>query len=146
MPRRRSLGQVAMKTTSPITITDSDIQRLSSVVAAFSERDDHAANALQVELDRANVVASAAVSPAVVTMNSRMILRDERGEAREASLVYPWHANADAGKISVLAPLGCALLGASAGDRVDVLTKRGVKTWFVESIRYQPEAAGEDEP
>lgn len=135
-----------MKATSSITITDADVERLATVVATYSAKDDDAASALQAELDRAEIVASAKVPPVVVTMNSRVVLRDEAGNTREVTLVYPWEADADAGKISVLAPLGRALLGARVGDRVDVFTQRGGRAWVVESIPYQPEAAGAQGP
>lgn len=128
---------------SAITVTDLDLARLSEVASRYLELGVQAAEALRAGLERANVVAPSTIGRNVVTMNSRVLCRDDSGATRELEIVYPWHANLDAGKISVLARLGCALLGASVGDLV-VLSAAGGKsrTWSVEAIHYQPESAG----
>lgn len=132
-----------MTRVSSITITQQDIGRLAAVVDSYEGVDDTARSALQEELDRADVVASTAVSPRVVTMNSRVLCRDERGEPREVEVVYPWHADIARGRISVLAPLGRALIGAAVGDAVEVIGHGKPRRWSVEAVPYQPEAAGE---
>lgn len=132
-----------MKRTSSITITQQDIGRLSAVINLYEEVDDAATAALQEELDRADVVSPAAVSPRVVTMNSRVLCRDESGATREVEVVYPWHADTASGRISVLAPLGRALIGAAVGDAIQVAGRGRPRSWSVEAIQYQPEAAGE---
>lgn len=132
-----------MKLASPIIITDADVSGLASLVAGCPDHDP-AARLLAEELDRAEIVPSSAVSPSVVTMRSRVVLRDGAGASREVTLVYPAQADPDDGRISVLAPLGRALLGASVGDHVEVSTGRGARRWVVEEIRYQPEAAGDE--
>lgn len=79
--------------------------------------------ALERELERAVVVSSEAMPPDVVTMNSAVIYTDEtHGLRRFVKIVYPQEAAADDGRISVLSPVGTALLGLSAGqaDRVGV--------------------------
>ena len=76
--------------------------------------------ALRAELERAIVVPVDTVSPEVVTMNSRVRYVDEHsGLCREIELVYPEDADAAAGKVSVLAPVGAALLGLEAGQAID---------------------------
>lgn len=95
---------------------------------------------LEHELDRAIVVSSAAVAADVVTMNSRVRYKDEKdGVKRTVSLVYPSHANAAAGKISVLAPVGTALLGLSAGQSIEWAFPDGSRRLEVDEVLYQPE-------
>jgi len=127
----------------PITITDQDIGRLSELVSLYGEVEGAATESLQEELDRAVVVPHSEVAASVVTMNSCVVCRDEQGATREIKIVYPQDADATSGRISVLAPLGRALLGARVGDRVDVVGRGRSRSWTVEVIRYQPEAAGD---
>jgi regulator of nucleoside diphosphate kinase len=132
-----------MSGAEPITITDQDICRLSELVSLYSDIESVAAESLQRELDRAVVVPLSRVESSIVTMNSKLGCRDEDGTLREVCLVYPQHADVSAGRISVLAPFGQALLGARVGDRVEVVGRGRTRTWWIESIRYQPEAAGD---
>jgi regulator of nucleoside diphosphate kinase len=100
---------------------------------------------LQAELDRADVVGHDEVPAGVVTMNSRVRVFDEN-EGRELvlTLVYPSQADADAGRISVLAPVGSALLGLSVGQSIDWPMPEGrTKTLQILEILYQPEASGD---
>lgn len=127
-----------------ITVTEQDASRLSEVILTHSDVDEAAAESLQDELDRARVVPTAELSASVVTMNSRVVCRDERGALRELEVVYPIDADANSGRVSVLSPLGRALLGAAVGHRVEVASGgKSVRTWIIEDIRYQPEAAGD---
>ncbi len=132
-----------MSASNTITLTEQDISRLSEVILLCSEIDESATESLQQKLDRARVVKLAELASSVVTMNSRVVCRDERGAVRELEVVYPRDANAAEGRISVLAPLGRALLGASVGEQVQVAAGKSVRTWVIEQIRYQPEAAGD---
>ena len=94
-----------------ILVTEADMSLLSLLRA-------HAP--LRRELDRAIVVSSAAVPPDVATMNSKIRYIDETaGEQRTVSLVYPEQADGSGKKISVLAPVGTALLGLSEGQAID---------------------------
>jgi regulator of nucleoside diphosphate kinase len=79
----------------------------------------------------------------VITMNStaRFALND--GSEREITLVYPRDADAGTGKVSVLAPVGSALLGLRVGDSIRWPAPGGDIDLRVLSIRYQPEAAGD---
>jgi regulator of nucleoside diphosphate kinase len=77
-------------------------------------------SALQDELERATIVPAAGVPPGVVTMNSRVRYFDEHtGVCREIELVYPEHADIADAKVSVLAPVGTALLGLEVGQSID---------------------------
>jgi regulator of nucleoside diphosphate kinase len=119
------------------------MRRLSAVISLFVEVEGAAAAALEKKLARAVVVPPAKISGSVVTMNSRVVCRDERGVTREIEVVYPWHEDARSGKTSVLHALGRALLGAAVGDAVDVTEGAARGPLVVEAICYQPEAAGE---
>ena len=133
-----------MSVSKNITLTEQDVARLSEVILLFSDSDEGATESLQQKLDRARVVKTTELESSVVTMNSRVVCRDERGAIRELQVVYPRDANAAEGRVSVLAPLGRALLGASVGHQVEVAAGgKSVRTWVIEQIRYQPEAAGD---
>lgn len=103
---------------SRIHVARSELDRLRALVEQHSEgRDADLAERLAAELDRAVVVDR--LPPGVVTPGSRVRFEDERTRVvREAVLVYPTGADASAGRISVLAPIGAALLGLAAGDTI----------------------------
>lgn len=100
---------------------------------------------LESELVRANVVPREKIPEDVVTMNSRVIFENETtGERREVTLVYPGSADIDAGKISVLVPIGTALLGLRVGQSIDWELPGGEKQRYrIVKVPFQPEAAGE---
>jgi regulator of nucleoside diphosphate kinase len=100
---------------------------------------------LEGELVRANVVPREKIPEDVVTMNSRVIFENETtGERREVTLVYPGSADIDAGKISVLVPIGTALLGLRVGQSIDWELPGGEKQRYrIVKVPFQPEAAGE---
>ena len=129
-----------------IRITAADRDRLEALVAGQSQQ--HGASqdpleALEREIDRALVVSSQEVSPDVVTMNSRVLVRDlDAGAPMELTLVYPLGANSRIGRVSVLAPIGMALLGYRAGDTVVWRVPSGMRRLRIERVLYQPEAAG----
>jgi regulator of nucleoside diphosphate kinase len=114
-----------------LIVSVDDYVRLRELVA------DHA---LAEELELAIVVPSDRIPKNVVTMNSRLIYADEStGQTREVELVYPSEADPVAGRISVLAPVGCALLGLSAGQSIDWNLPSGqVHRLRVERILSQP--------
>jgi regulator of nucleoside diphosphate kinase len=115
-----------------IMVTAADMSRLSLLRA-------HAA--LKGELDRAVVVSSVAVPPNVATMNSMVRYGDETsGEQRSVFLVYPEKADGSAGKISVLSPLGTALLGLSEGQAIEWDFPDGSRRRLrLLEVIYQPE-------
>jgi regulator of nucleoside diphosphate kinase len=90
------------------------------------------------------VVPQAEVGADVVTMNSTIRIRDRRSrEVDEFTLVYPNESDILSGRLSVLAPLGLAVLGARKGDVIKWTVPAGVRTFTVEEVVYQPEAAGQ---
>lgn len=98
------------------------------------------------ELDRAIVVPADRMPVNVVTMHSRLIYIDESTDTRrEVELVYPDEANPPAGKISVLAPVGSALLGLSVGQSIDWVFPEGKSHRLrVERIVFHPGNRSED--
>jgi regulator of nucleoside diphosphate kinase len=130
-----------------IYITTSDLTRLRELLQvgiSFAERDRHSLESLQEELDRAHVVESTAVPHDVVTMNSRVRLKDlETNEEKVYTLVFPSEANLEQQKISILAPIGTAILGYRVGDTVEWRVPGGIRKLRLEEILYQPEAAGQ---
>jgi len=117
-----------------LIITESDL-RLLRMLKPHDE--------LQHELERAVVVAPEAVPPDVVTMNSRVRYVDETtGERRLVQIVYPAESDAREGKVSVLAPVGAALLGLSVGQAIEWDFPDGSRRRLrVEDVSYQPESA-----
>jgi regulator of nucleoside diphosphate kinase len=132
-----------MSLSRTITITEQDSRRLAGVISLYENVEVTATLSLQQDLDRAVVVPVAKVAPSIVTMNSRVVVADENDERREIEVVYPWHADAARGRVSVLAPAGRALLGAAVGERVEIFGRGRIRIWSIEAIRYQPEAAGD---
>ena len=132
-------------TAPSITLTRLDVQRLERLIDSLDDTLPGVI-ALQTELDRADTLVSHEEVPAdVVTMNSRVHCREESsGKDYHLTLVYPKDANADEGRISVLAPVGSALLGLSVGDELAWPGPGGKPmTVRVKEVIYQPESAGE---
>lgn len=132
-----------MSSSPPITITRLDLQRLERLLDSQEAGGPDSA-ALERELARAQVVGHDEVPPGVVTMNSRVHCREEgSGKDYHLTLVYPQDAGAD-GRVSVLAPVGSALLGLSVGQHIDWPGPGGklIKLTLL-AVEYQPEAAGE---
>jgi regulator of nucleoside diphosphate kinase len=101
--------------------------------------------ALRQLLDNADLVDTDAVAPDVVTMRSRVrVSGPQDGDARELTLVYPDESDASAGSVSVLSPVGTALLGLRVGDVARWQTPAGdTVTLRVDALAYQPEASGD---
>lgn len=131
-----------------IYMTELDKVRLEKLLSAAEEsggdpeRQD--LESLADELERAEIVSSKNVPPDVVTMNSKVVLRDiDSREAMTCTLVFPGEADIGTGAISVLAPVGTAILGYSKGDMVEWAVPSGIRRIMIEEILYQPEAAGD---
>ena len=118
------------------------MNRLRPLIDAMkNSRDD--LRGLETELEQARVVAPADIPPDVITMNSKAQLRDlETGEKMIYTLVFPDAANIEEDKISVVAPIGTAMLGQRVGDEVQWDVPAGTVRLRVERVLYQPEAAG----
>lgn len=128
-----------------IHVTEQDWKRLTSLLTTTGGRwSVETREALDAELARATVVPREGVGPDVVTMNSRV--RFEVGGTRrmDRTLVYPWDADELTGRLSVLSPLGSALLGLKIGDTIAWSLPDGTTVDVrVIELLYQPEAAGD---
>ncbi|MCA9535827.1 MAG: nucleoside diphosphate kinase regulator, partial [Myxococcales bacterium] len=92
---------------------------------------------------RAAIVPSTEVKPNVVTMNSELVYEDVgTGKRRTVRLVYPQDADVTRSWVSVLAPLGSALLGLQVGQEIDWAMPGGARRLRLVEVRYQPEASG----
>ena len=131
-----------------VLLTDIDARRLQSLIEGSKLRDVRdvgSAELLEQHLDEADVLPASRIDPDVVTMNSEVLVTDTvSGEAFSFHVVFPRSANVSAGRISVLAPLGMAVLGRRAGDRITWDVPGGVRTLRVEDVIYQPERSGRD--
>ena len=132
-----------------IYITNTDQQRLKKLIDKEKEfntgNKEYLIN-LEQELDRANMVTSQEIPPDVITMNSEVLLKDlDTEEEMIYTLVYPDEADLLNDKISVLAPVGTAILGYRIGDVLEWKVPDGVVRLKVEKLLYQPEAAGDFE-
>ncbi len=124
-----------------IIVTNTDLERLMSVV---DQNDTSASAALEAELQRATIDDTGVVPPDVVTMDSELVYEDIDTRARrQVRLVYPKDADASRGRVSVLAPIGSALLGLRVGQTIQWAVPHGTKRIRVVEIRYQPEASGD---
>jgi regulator of nucleoside diphosphate kinase len=134
-------------TNRQIYITEVDMNLLEELVEdadGFDYRDKTHLETLRKELARAKVVPQKDIPPSVVTMNSRVHLRIlDSGEEMVCSLVSPDDADIGQNKMSVLAPVGTALLGYRVGDIVEWEVPAGLIKLRIEEVLYQPEAAGD---
>ena len=131
----------------PLLLSRLDVERIESLLEQPQFRGPNA-DALRDELERAEMREPAAMPADVITMNSSARVRGEDAEAgvheHELTLVYPRDADGSAHKVSVLAPVGSALLGLRSGEAIDWPMPGGRSARLqVLAIRYQPEAAGE---
>lgn len=118
-----------------IIVTDRDLALLRQL---------HQHAHLASELERADVVDSRDVPPNVVTMNSRVVFEDvTTGTTTEVTIVFPLDADVQRGKVSVLAPVGTALLGLAEGDAIVWPFPDGrSRSLRVVAVTFQPEAEG----
>ena len=128
-----------------IVISSLDLQRIEELLELPPHRDSPGPASLRAELARANVLDPGEMPGDVITMNSVATFVDETsGEAREFSLVYPRDADTAANKISVLAPVGSAMLGLRVGQSIDWKVPGGRSLRLrVTGISFQPEASGQ---
>ena len=126
----------------PIVITESDAAKLRGILAAQAglERDRDHLDGLRDELERALVLEPERVPRDVITMHTRVQMLDlKSGERRELTLVFPAEADLGARRISVLAPLGTALLGYREGDQIEWVMPGGLRRLRIERVLQPPE-------
>src|ERR1051325_706207 len=126
-----------MGSETKIYITKPDHERLTKMIELAREREGEAnreyLNRLEEELERAEVVEQKEIPPDVITMRSTGSLRDlDTSEKAIYWLAFPAEANYDEGKISVLAPVGTAMLGYRRGDVIEWAVPSGVRRLQVE--------------
>lgn len=124
-----------------ILITEKDYLRIKHIL---SSQDSEEFENLELELDRASIISDNEVPQDLVTMNSKIrFLSVQDHREMVVTLVYPDDANFSDGKISVLAPLGSALLGLKANQEINWMFPDGkTKTLRILEVIYQPEASG----
>ncbi len=108
-----------------LLVSEADHGRLTTLARASLDRAPVIAEELLVEMERATVTDGAALPAGVVRMGSTVILRGAAGSVQRMTLVYPGEADIAENKVSVLTPLGTALIGASAGQTVRWSTRDG---------------------
>ena len=132
-----------------IYLTSADRERIErhieELLLSPEENDLPHVRQLQDEIAKATILKDPKKTPPdVITMHTRVKLRNEKTQSvSEYALVYPAESSPEERRISVLAPLGTAMLGYRVGDAFDVMLPAGNARYTVEEILYQPEAAGD---
>jgi regulator of nucleoside diphosphate kinase len=128
-----------------VFLTEKDYERLHLLVQAQRSVAPAAmVEGLCKELRTATLLPAEQVPVDVVTMNSEVRLREKNsGTVMDLTLVYPKNADVTTRKISVLAPVGFAILGRQVGQEVECPAPRGTLRYQIEQVIYQPEASGD---
>lgn len=108
-----------------ITVTRTDSERLGRLAESYVVRNRAVAEELLIELERAKVVADSRVAADVVRMGSTLRFTSDLGEDRSVTLVFPGEADIAEGRISILTPIGVALVGLAAGQSIDWTARDG---------------------
>lgn len=128
-------------------MTEFDVDRLETFLEGVNKSNRYDRNtleSLQEEIERSNIVESRLIPSDVVTLNSQIRLRDiGTDQEMVLTLTLPGSANFDEGRISVVSPIGTAILGYAVGDTIEWSVPSGMKKIRIEEILYQPEAAGD---
>lgn len=134
-----------MQTKPPIFISTTDAERLEDLLESLPGRSFPGRDELEAELARAEILSPQDIPPTVVTMNSTVRFKvASSSEEFCLTLVYPKDVNENGGTISILAPVGSALLGLSQGDEIEWPGPGGKNIQVrIEEITWQPERAGE---
>lgn len=129
----------------PISVSSRDLARLDALLDSPALRRHPAALALMDELNRAQILPPEQMPQDVVTMHSTIECRDHHsGQTHALTLVYPHQADVEKGHVSILAPVGTALLGLAIGQSIDWHAPGGrLLRLQVVGIRYQPESQGD---
>jgi regulator of nucleoside diphosphate kinase len=131
-----------------ITVTKVDYSRLNSLILASLDKknqDIRELNFLNIEIKRAQKIEPKRIQPNIVTMNSEIeVTFLDSKQSMVLRLVYPHDANYKEKLISVLSPLGCALLGYQVGSIVSFKTPTRTKEVRIDKVLFQPEANGLD--
>jgi len=135
--------------TREIIITESDKQKLQKIVddiIQYSTDGREHVRLLEAELTKAKTVAAEQIPADVVTMNSKVLLSIGDLEEKSAyTLVYPEDADFSQNRISVMAPIGTAILGYKEGNTIEWHVPNGVERIKILKILYQPESSGDSD-
>ena len=130
-----------------IQVTSYDMNRLFAMAEQLRKRGGQtpaALDQLEEELARCAEVSQETVPDDVVTMNSKVTLKDlTSGKEITCTLVFPDEADSSQSRVSVLAPLGMAILGYRVGDKIRWQMPSGEHELQIEAVHYQPEASGD---
>ena len=131
-----------------LRVTDFDSRRLRNVIAgarATGLRDADSVNLLERQLADAEITPAERIEPDIVTINSVVRVSDlDTLKAMNFRVVFPRKGSTNSGDVSVLAPLGMAVLGRKVGDEVTWQTPGGLRRLRVDDVSYQPEREGID--
>ena len=132
-----------------IFVTTKDVEKLRRLIRQAYHSDYRGSDYLKKlaeEIEKASVVQPDQIPSDVITLNSTARLIDQKtDEEMLYTLVFPEEADIAQGKISILAPIGTAMLGYKVGDTFDWDTPGGKRTIRVKEILYQPEASGDEQ-
>ncbi len=131
--------------TRQIYITENDYVKLKELIhTALREGlpSDNSFTALNLEIDKAKIIDGMQLPKDVVSMNSKVLI-DMSNSEEEITLVYPQEADLTENRISVLSPIGTAILGYREGDRIDWVVPSGKTEIHIKKVLYQPEAEGD---
>ena len=139
------IKDIKLNTKPEIIISSLDADRLYALMESLPANSFAGEKELEAELGRANIVEPHEVPSTVVTMNSTVnFVVESTGEEFTLTLVYPKNIDSSGDKISILAPVGSALLGLSQGDQIEwPKPSGGLITVTIKEVTYQPERAGE---
>ena len=101
-----------------IRISQTDHARLLALASTVAARNPEASDELLAELERARIFADAWVSAGTVWMGSTVTFKPDTGDRKTITLVFPGDADISEGKVSILTPIGTALIGLSAGQSI----------------------------
>lgn len=130
-----------------ILISKSDLERLKSLLASARKflrncRPEHL-SALEEELEQAKVTREEKIPANVITLNRQAIVLDlDAGKKLEYVVVFPRDADVAKGRISVLAPIGAAMLGGRVGEIIEGRVPDGIRRLKIEEVRRRAETQG----
>lgn len=127
-----------------ISVCRSDHDRLSSLAEVLYSRNPAVAEELLAELDRARVVEDSKLKPAIARIGSTLHYSTDIGDTRSVTLVFPKHADISKGYVSILTPIGVALLGLSPGQSIDWTSTNGERHKLTVDSVDQAEAGQAD--
>ena len=108
-----------------LVVSKDNYKRIIDLAMFAEERSPEVASVLLAEMERARVVSTDAMLPSTVQMGSTVLYRTDAGEERRVTLVYPGVAAISQGKISILTPIGAALIGLSPSQSISWMARDG---------------------